>query len=121
MRNTLVGAQTSFKDIFDDEVLAPVLPIKKVQGRDEDLNRLRNECLLHRYYWICRKNGPEYTYKAAIRDTASLFFLSPFYTSKVVLNNNELLIQIKQKWKGETTEKMSKDFARRWPQLVWSL
>lgn len=115
----LRGAQLAFKQIFADEAETPVLSLTKIQGRNHDLNKRRNECLVERYYFICRQKGMDYTYEAAVKQVAMQFFLSPYHASKVILGHHNLLTQLKLQWKTEPAEKLARHFARKWPHLVW--
>lgn len=115
----LRGSQTSFKEIFFDEPQAPVISISKNQGRNQDLNQRRNECLVERYYFIARKNE-KWAYEETVKEVASQFFLSPFHASKVILGQHTRLTALKMQWKSEPVDKIQKHLMRKWPHLVWA-
>lgn len=115
----LRGAQLAFKQIFAEEAKPPVISLTPLQGRNQDLNRSRNECLVDRYYFICRQKGTDFRYEAAIKEVAGQFFLSPYHTGKIVLNHHNLLTELKIQWKSEPIEKMARHFTKKWPHLVW--
>lgn len=115
----LRGGQLAFKNIFSEEPEVPVISLTKIQGRNQELNQRRNECLVDRYYFICRQKGPDFKYEAAVKEVAAQFFLSPYHASKVILSHHTQLTQLKLKWKAETVEKMARQFARKWPHLFW--
>lgn len=115
----LRGSQLAFKQIFADEADTPVISLTKIQGRNQELNQQRNECMVDRYYFICRQKGGDYNYESAIRELARQFFLSSYHTSKVILGHHTMLTKLKMQWKNETVEKMAKHFQRKWPHLTW--
>lgn len=115
----LRGSQIVFKGLFAEEVSSPVVSLTKIQGRSQDLNRLRNECLLERYYYTARKNGPETTYEYNVKQVAAQFFLSPYHASKIILGHSHQLTALKLQWKNESIEKMQKHFAKKWGHLNW--
>jgi hypothetical protein len=113
------GSQIAFKNIFFDEPETPVVSLTKINGRNQELNQQRNECLVDRYYYICRSRGTDYNYDASVKEVAAQFFLSPYYAGKVILNHPSQLTSLKIKWKNEPIEKMAKHFAKKWSHLVW--
>ncbi len=113
---TLRGSQVSFKHVFYNEP-APVIPITRNNGRNKEQHERRNDCLLDRYYFICRNTGK--FFDAVVKIVADEFFITEFHASKVILQNNEKLVVLKQQWKNEAPEKMQKVFMKKWPHLVW--
>ncbi len=116
----LRGAQISFKEIFFDKADTPVISLTKIQGRNQDLNRRRNECLVDRYYYTARRNGTGTSYEHNIKEVAEQFFLSPYHASKVILSHNVQLTELKLKWKNEQLDKLQKHLSRKWPHLSWA-
>lgn len=114
----LRGGNIAFKNVLFDEPEIPVINLTKIQGRNQELNQRRNECLVDRYYFTGRLNS-ESNYEAIVNKVAAQFFLSPYYCSKVILNHTRQLTELKLTWKAEPVEKMQKHFARKWPHLVW--
>jgi hypothetical protein len=115
----LRGGNIAYKAVLFDEPETPVISLTKIQGRSQELNQRRNECLLDRYYFIARSNGPEMRYEATVKRVASEFFLSPYHASKIILNHAKQLTSLKLQWKAESLEKMQKHFAKKWQHLVW--
>jgi hypothetical protein len=103
------GATTLFAGIFYDE--APVVTMKPRKGRSDELNALRNECLVSRYYYTGRESKRAYT--LLIREIAEQFFISPVTVSEVIQDNYSLLIGLKKENPGKAY------FMKKWPHLVW--
>jgi hypothetical protein len=111
------GSQVSFKKVFYDDDEAIVVPITRYSGRNKELNDKRNECLLARYYFTGRNTGKYYNQLLHI--VSNEFFITSFHVSKIILQNNHKLQQLKKEWKKEPVEKMQKAFTKKWPHLVW--
>jgi len=47
------------------------------------------------------------------------FFITSFHVSKIILQNNEKMQQLKKEWKKEPLEKIRKAFETKWPHMVW--
>lgn len=104
------GATTLFKELFYDE--APVVTMKPRKGRNDELNNLRNECLISRYYYTGREN-PKISYDALIKDIAAQFFISTFTVHDVLQDNYSFLFGLKKENPGKAY------FVKKWPHLVW--
>lgn len=114
------GANIAYKNLFNEPDEAPVISIEKVQGRNPDLNNRRNECLLDRYYFLLRFKGFDYKYEAIVRDVAAAFFISKTMCSKVIIDNTDVLADIKKQWKNEPIDKLAKHLAAKWQHLNWA-
>ncbi|MGQ0740202.1 MAG: hypothetical protein ACT4OJ_14215 [Bacteroidota bacterium] len=115
----LRGGNIAFKTLFDEPAEAPVIYLSKIQGRSQELNQRRNECLIDRYYFIARSNGPEMRYEATVKRVASEFFLSPYHASKIIINHSRQRTELKMRWKAEPIEKIKGYLSKKWPHLVW--
>lgn len=103
------GSATLFNNIFYDE--APVVQMKPRKGRNDELNALRNECLIARYFYTGRES--QKVYSVLIREIADQFFISPVTVSEVIQGNYNLLMGLKKENPGKGY------FVKKWPHLVW--
>lgn len=103
------GATTLFKDIFYDE--APVVEMNPRKGRNDELNALRNECLVARYYFTGRETRK--SYPVLIKEIADQFFLSTRTVHDVIQVNYSQLTGLKRESPGKGW------FAKKWPWLLW--
>jgi hypothetical protein len=104
------GSQTLFKNIFIEAEEKPLQEEPK-KGRSKQLNSKRNECLIDRYFFYGRFSGLRYE---LILATLSVeFFLSDVTIPKIVDENLDKLIQLKQ------AKPDRQYFKTKWPHLVW--
>lgn len=113
------GSQVIHNVLFADEPQqATLIPITRTAGRDAELNESRNECLVDRFFYVSHRTKK--WYNEVIAEVAPQFFLSPFYTGKLLQNNRSMLSRLRKEWKDESHEKMQKHFAKKWPHLTWN-
>lgn len=103
------GTITLFKDIFIETDEKPVEKQKK--GRSEQLNSRRNECLIDRYFFLGRFSGQRYD--LILSQLSNEFFLSEVTIPKIVDENLEKLVALKQQRPDK------KYFQEKWPHLTW--
>jgi hypothetical protein len=77
-----------------------------------DLTKMRNDCLIDRYYYYGKFTDKRYD--AILNHLQQEFFINATYTIPELLNDNfELLDKLK-------ASKPGKDyFKKKWPHLVW--
>lgn len=114
------GSLTLFREIF--ETPDPVEENKR-KGRSSSLNDLRNECLIHRYYWHGRLeyDGKRISYNSLLKTLADEFFLSPMTIPEIVNANLPQLAAIKRLWHDKDMSSLQRHLARKYPHLVWRL
>ena len=100
------GSNTLFSDIFEDNVV-----IKQRKGRSADLIKLRNECLIDRYFYYGLQ---KFRYNYILDILSKEFFLSPITIPEVIEANFEKLSALKKE------QPAMKYFKEKWPHLSWN-
>jgi hypothetical protein len=103
------GSNILFADIFET-------PPSEVQhggkkGRCPELNHLRNECLVERFYYYGKFFDKRYT--TIIETLAREFFLSEITVPKVISANRDQLTSLRKQ------QPAIPYFKKRWPHLTW--
>jgi hypothetical protein len=97
-----------FNELFAE---TPVLTIASRNGRNEELDQRRNDCLIDRFFFIGRET--KMGWQPTVIKTAEQFFLTPFQVSKIVQRNADKLRKLKKEQPGKNY------FIKKWPHLVW--
>jgi hypothetical protein len=105
------GTNILHKEIFLFNEPAQVIQINSKQGRDQTLDKKRNECLVDRYFYIGRTT--KMSYIPLLQKVAAEFFISTYTAGKVITKNLDLLHQLKNDSPSRNY------FAKKWPHLVW--
>lgn len=100
------GSHTLFNDIFIDE--KP--DIKPSKGRSAELHEKKIECICARYFFYGRQN---LTYTYILNVLSDEFWLSKITIVHILSERHAQLHKLK------TAPPSNKDFAKRWPHLVW--
>lgn len=99
------GSNTLFADIFEP----PIEPQQK-KGRNKDLNSLRNECLIDRYFWY---GSQRMSYNAILDKLGKEFFISTFTIPCIISCHVMALKRLKE------LSPDSRYFKQKWPHLSW--
>lgn len=102
--------QHLFNDLFAD-TLPPVVK-QPGKGRNQNFDALRNELLIHRYFYYGKFHN-ELKYEVIISRLSEQFFLTERRIQDVISENAIALRQLRQD--PPTVPELKK----RWPHLVW--
>lgn len=80
-------------------------------GRSEHLHKLRNECLVHRYYFYFKFTDKRY--EAILEILKSEFFIETFTIQDRLNEGYDVLASLRTEAPGKAY------FAKKWPHLVW--
>lgn len=104
--------QQTFLSLFGDELIAPVPKLTdERKGRDSELDRLRNELLLHRYYYYGKFTGLRYS--VTIQRLSSEFFVSDRRIQDIIQKSADEIQEIRNTAPSVT------EMRTKWPNWVW--
>jgi hypothetical protein len=96
---------------FNDLINNSGLNTTSRKGRNDNLVNRRNECLFARYYYYGYYKNK--CYEEMLKLLGGEFFLSPIRVARLIQNNTEQVLAIKQRNPSLTY------FSNRWPHLKW--
>ena len=103
------GIRTLFNDLIEEDQY----PLKVVKGRSEELDDLRNECLVTRYLYMMQLTG--WRLDLLKKMIAVDFFLRIRTVEKILDANYMLLKKIREKLPAK------KELEKKWPQYSWEM
>lgn len=105
------GSQAIFASLFNDSPNLTVVSSTLRKGRNDVLVQKRNDCLIHRYYFLVKLEGRQYL--AALEQLENEFYISQRTITDIISEESAKLRQL------HANKPEAKYFKSIYPHLTW--